>query len=143
MKKFIATMAMVVLGATAGFAAQADKGDTGKQTSVSQDSLVASARSARTAADHADVARQYRERAESLSKDAAKLDQQLQKLATRPQPQMAGKWPAMYGNRDSQHASNLRREALAAKQAAHEATVAAERHYQLAIEQGFAPRNAN
>jgi hypothetical protein len=39
--------------------------------------------------------------------------------------------------------NNLRSEALAAKQAAHEATLAAERHYQLAVEQGFGSRNAN
>jgi hypothetical protein len=141
MKKFITAMAMVVLGTTAGFAQQTGGRET-RQASVNQDSLASQSRSARTAADHAEVAKQYRQRAESLTQEAAKLDQELKKFANRPQPQMAGKWPAMYGNNNSKHATNLRTEAMAAKQAAHEATLAAERHYQLAVEQGFS-RNAN
>lgn len=142
MKQFIATAALVVLGTTAGFAAQADTRETGRPAIVTQDALSAQARDARSAADHADVAKQYRLRAESMTHEAAKLDEQLRKLSSRPQPSIAGKWPEMYGNRNSRHATNLRSEALAAKRAAHEATLAAERHYQLAVEQGF-PRNAN
>ncbi len=140
MKQFIAAAVMVVLGASAVWA-QTDKGTT-MQANVKQDALATQARNASSAADHADVAKQYRLRAESLSQEAAKLDEQLGKLSTRPQPQMAGKWPQMYGNRDSSHASNLRSEALAVKKAAHEATLAAERHYQQAVEQGFS-HNAN
>ena len=136
MKQLITMCALVLLGTAPAW------GQTnGNVTRVGEThSLEALARDARTATDHASVAKQYRERSEALHQEATRLEQELRKLPAQARSSMASKWPAMdLGDRK---AANLRTEALNARQAAHEASLTATRHHQLAVEKGFAA-NAN
>jgi hypothetical protein len=91
------------------------------------------AKNASTAAEHSEVARQYRLRAESLEAKALLHEEEAGKLAKRPLPGLAHKWPAMV----ARPAEQERRLALQARRAARESYELADRHLRRAVEAGF------
>jgi hypothetical protein len=126
MKIFIATMAVALMGSVSAWAGQTE--------TASHEALQVLARDARTAADHADVARQFRQRAERLTVTADQIEARAREHR-QTTSQLDAKWPA--SGMSDRHVANLRNEATSARQDAHDARVAATRHYGLAIEQAF------
>jgi hypothetical protein len=91
------------------------------------------AKNAFTAAEHAEVARQYRIRAESFEAKALMHEEEARKLAKQPLPPMAYKWPAMV-QRPAEKESLL---AMQARRAARESYELADNHIRRAVEAGF------
>lgn len=129
-------MATLALGATS---AQASDDNTTRQTSrpvvatTPGTDLNQQARLARTATEHATVARQFRQRADSLSQELDAVDADLKKAAGQPRTGMRYKWPAL----DPDPSASLRQKAMELRRAHAEAQRAAAHHTQLAVEQGF------
>lgn len=92
--------------------------------------LEALSKDAKTAAQHAAVARQYRLRAEALEAKAVQHEAGARKLKALPRPGMAYKWPAMTA-RPWEKDEKLARES---RQAAQEAYAVADRHLRLSVE---------
>jgi len=91
--------------------------------------LAALAREARTAAEHADVAKRFRLQAEELDKKAAAHEATAARLANNA-PAIAHKWPSMA----PQGAKIAKEQAMEARRAAHESRELASYHHGLAIE---------
>jgi hypothetical protein len=98
--------------------------------------LEAMAREAQTAPEHAEVARQYRLRAESLEAKAEEHEAAVRKIANRPVIGLEGKWPAMV----RKPGERQRQLAMQARRGAREAYALADRHLRLAVETGFAEK---
>lgn len=97
------------------------------QDSTSQ--LVALAREARTANEHADVAKRFRMHADALDLEAARHEVQAEKLAKNA-PSVVHKWPAMAPKELTQ----AKQQAAEARRAARESREQAARHQSLAVE---------
>ena len=92
-------------------------------------SLATRARASRTPAEHAIIARDYRLRAEALDAQAAAHETRLDAMAVNRSP-MAFKWPALA----APGLNRARQEAAAARRAAGESRVLAERRLRLSVE---------
>ena len=117
----------------------AARGDAAQQLSASEMSaddtrLQQRAVEARSAAEHADVARMFRERAEALTIEAERLEASFRRTRGVTSP-MASKWPALDPGASTNRAD--RRRALQLREAAAQAARTATRHHALAIERGF------
>lgn len=91
--------------------------------------LAALAREARTASDHADVAKRYRLQAEALDKKAVEHEAKAEQLAKNA-PGIAHKWPSMA----PQTMKVAKQEAVEARRAARESRELASYHQSLAVE---------
>lgn len=91
------------------------------------------ARRARTAAEHASVARQFRLRADALAQDLAAVDAELKEVPREPRNSLRYKWPAL----GQPGGATLRQRAMDLRRARVEAQRAAAHHTQLAVEHGF------
>jgi len=98
-------------------------------TIASATQLAALARDARTAAQHADVARRYRLQADALDARAAEHAARASALV-RTAPGIAHKWPAMAPRALSQ----AKQDAIEARRAARESRELASRHHAIAVE---------
>lgn len=101
-------------------------------TAFAQDNptqLAALAREARTAGEHADVARRYRLQADTLDARAAEHEARAETLA-RNAPGIAHKWPSMA----PQNVKLAKQQAVDARRAARESRELASRHQTLAVE---------
>jgi hypothetical protein len=97
-------------------------------------SLEARARTARTAQQHAELSREYRQRAESLEAKAREHVSEIERLARRSPDPMAAKW--RHAIKDPM--VKAREQLAETHRAAFEARTLATRHAQLAIELGVA-----
>lgn len=88
------------------------------------------AEAAQCAAEHGDVARQYRLRAEHLEAKAVKHEEKAAELEARPKRPMQAKWPAMARKPWVKE----REMAVQARRAAKEAQQLADRHVRLGVE---------
>ncbi|MDZ7636690.1 MAG: hypothetical protein U5J83_00280 [Bryobacterales bacterium] len=122
----IALAAAFVLAGTALFAAE--KADLPKDAEIAK-----MAESARSASEHAAVAKAYRLRAEEFAETAERLEAEVAKKQTGPKVGMSSKWPAMSRN----SAQREKQQAIAARRAARESQEMAALHTQLAVEAGF------
>jgi hypothetical protein len=116
--------------ASSNAAAASAKMDTTKAELMNAEELARLAKDARTAEEHATVAKQYRLRGEWHEKEAVKHEQKVRAMSNSP---IAQKWPAMAPKRAGQE----RHLAVEARRASQEAFRLAERHTQLAVEAGF------
>lgn len=91
--------------------------------------LAALASEARTSADHAKVAKEYRLQAESFEARAAEHDATVSRLSKNPPP-IAFKWPSM-ASPDLVHA---KQKAVEARRAARESRELADRHLRMSVE---------
>ena len=91
--------------------------------------LAALAREARTAGEHADVARRYRLQADALDAKAAQHEARAETLAKNA-PGIAHKWPSMA----PQNAKLAKQQAVDARRAARESRELASHHQSLAVE---------
>ncbi len=91
--------------------------------------LAALAREARTAGDHADVAKRYRVQAEALEKKAAEHEAKAEQFAKNA-PAIAHKWPSMA----PQTVKIAKQEAVEARRAARESRELASYHQSMAVE---------
>jgi len=97
--------------------------------------LQAMARTAATAPEHAEVAKQYRLHAEALDAQAAKQEEQVTKLA-RSAGATADKWPAMANGHQE-----AKEKAVQARRAAAESRKLADHHARLVVEAQATPAN--
>ncbi len=88
------------------------------------------AESAQCAAEHAEVARGYRMRAEQLEAKAVKHEEKAKELEARPKGPMHHKWPAMA----QKPWSKERDLAMQARRAAKESQLLADKHLRLGME---------
>jgi hypothetical protein len=123
----IVLFAALTLAGTTLFAAEKANLPTEKEIAKLADS-------ARTATDHASVAKAYRLRAEAFTEMAEKHEAEVAKKQNGPQIGMASKWPAMSRN----SAQREKQKAIDARRAARESEQLAAYHTQLAVEAGFA-----
>lgn len=91
--------------------------------------LASLAREARTAGEHADVAKRYRMHADTLDMEAAKHEVRAEKLSKNA-PSIVHKWPAMAPRELNQ----AKQQAAEARRAARESRDLAARHQSLAVE---------
>lgn len=91
--------------------------------------LAALAETARTASEHADVAKRFRMQADALDLEAARHEVQAEKLAKNA-PAVVHKWPAMAPKELTQ----AKQQAAEARRAARESREQAARHQSLAVE---------
>jgi hypothetical protein len=126
----------VAVGGVLGAAAQTPGGRAEPVLSRDQGNLDEVARRARTASDHADVARRYREQSEALMAQAAELDHAARTERPQARSPLAYKWPALDGG-SSQMRERQHRVAQS-QQAALAASRAAAYHHALAVEKGLA-----
>lgn len=126
-KLHIVLLAALTLAGTALFAAEKADFPTEKE-------IAKMAENARTATDHASVAKAYRLRAESFTEMAEKYETEVAKKQNGPQIGMAAKWPAMSRN----SVQREKQKAIDARRAARESEQLAAYHTQLAVEAGFA-----
>lgn len=91
--------------------------------------LAALAREARTTGEHADVAKRYRMRADTLDMEAARHEVRAEKLAATA-PSIVHKWPAMA----PKELTDARQKAATARREAKESREIAARHQALAVE---------
>lgn len=101
----------------------------GSEPVKSSAALETLAKQASTPKEHAQVARQYRLRAEALEAKAVQHEENARKMRTSSNP-MAHKWPAMVQN-NWQRESQL---AVQARRAAQESHAIAAKHIGLAVE---------
>jgi flagellar motor protein MotB len=97
---------------------------------VDEAKLEAMARDAKSPADHAKVAKQYRLRAEAFEAKANKHEEEARKLQAQPRSPLEMKWPAM-ARKPWEREAQL---AIEARRAAGEAYAAADKHIRLAVE---------
>lgn len=83
---------------------------------------------ANTGAEHTEVAKQYRRKAQERNAEADALEQELRDAQKGPHNPMAVKWPAMVANQRARKQS----QAMQARRAALELLTLAERHDKLA-----------
>ncbi len=102
-------------------------GTVSAQQSAAQ--LAALAKEARTANEHADVAKRYRLHADTLDMEAARHEVRAEKLAATA-PAIVHKWPAMA----PKELTDARQKAAAARREAKESRELAARHQSLAVE---------
>ncbi len=129
-------MVTLTLGAATSTAAPfaAPRQASGPAVAAASDApLHEQARRARTATDHATVARQFRMRAEALSQELSVIDAELQKTPRGPRSGLRYKWPAL----DPLPGASLRQRAMELRRAEAESRRAAAHHTQLAVERGF------
>lgn len=113
---------------------------TAAEPLVEPANLQALSKAARTPADHAKVARQFRLQAEQYEAKAARHDAEVRALQNRWKAPLAHKWPAMANHPQlDQHRS----QAIEARRAANECRQQAERHYQASIEKQYAEDGAS
>lgn len=91
--------------------------------------LAALASEARTASEHADVAKRFRMHADALDLEAAKHEVQAEKLA-KTAPAVVHKWPSMA----PKELTEAKQQAAEARRAARESREQAARHQSLAVE---------
>jgi hypothetical protein len=97
---------------------------------VDEAKLEAMARDAKTPAEHAKVAKQYRLRAEAFETNAKKHEEEARKLQAQPRSPLELKWPAM-ARKPWERETQL---AMQARRAAQEAYAVADKHIRLAVE---------
>src|SRR5262245_11261110 len=97
-------------------------------TRVSGERLQAMASEAKTEGDHAEVARQYRLRAEALDAEAAQHEQRAKDL-DRSAGAMAYKWPALVSGRQ-----RVKEKAVQTRRFAAESRRLADHHIRMAVE---------
>lgn len=124
---YIALLATLISAGTALFAAE-------KANPPSGNEIAKMAENARTAADHAAVAKAYRLRAESFAEMAEKYEAEVAKKNNGPKIGMESKWPAMSRNASQRE----KQKAISARRSARECEQLAAYHTQLAVEAGFA-----
>jgi hypothetical protein len=93
------------------------------------------AKAAKTPADHAKVAKQFRLRAEEWDAKAEKHEAAVRSLQARPKSAMEHKWPAMANNKPLEKERQL---AIEARRSAVELNARAEFHYRASIESQYA-----
>lgn len=91
------------------------------------------AKAAKSASDHAAVAKQYRLRAEAFEAKAEKHESEAHSMRNSASIGIAAKWPAMA----QKSVQKERQKAMQARRAASEAYELADRHSRLAVEAGF------
>jgi hypothetical protein len=123
----ILLLAALTLAGTALFAAEKANFPTEKE-------IAKMAENARSASDHAEVAKAYRLRAEAFTEMAEKYEAEVAKKQNGPQIGMAAKWPSMSRN----SAQREKQKAIEARRAARQSEQLAALHTQLAVEAGFA-----
>jgi hypothetical protein len=109
-------------------------GIAGAEPMVDRGNLEAVAKAAKTPADHAKVAKQYRLRAEEWKTKAEKHEADVKRLKARHKSAMEYKWPAMANNQSLEKARQM---AVEARRAALESNELAEYHYRASIESQF------
>ncbi len=126
-------VAMMLMAPVAPAVAQQAQTSTvaGDETRLQQRAL-----EARSASEHAAVARQFRQRAEALTAEADRLDAEFQRQRKGASHPIFSKWPALDPGRTAARAERLR--AVNVREAAYQASRSAARHHALAIESGFA-----
>ena len=122
MRNLLSALSVAMLLAAAAPSMAAEKMDSEK--------LQAMAVSARTASEHATVAKHYRVAAESFEAQAAKHEAEANRLKTQPKLGLASKWPSMVPKTEEKE----RTLAMQARRAAQENLELADRHYRLSID---------
>src|SRR5262245_9313294 len=105
------------------------------QTPAAAEQLQEMARAADSAGEHAEVAKQYRLRAESLDAEATKHEDEAKKLA-RSAGAMIYKWPAMASGHQ-----RAKEKAVQTRRAAAESRKLADHHVRLSVEAQAIPAN--
>ena len=106
----------------------------GAEALMEIDKLETLAKNAGTAKEHAEVAKQYRLRAENYIEKAKQHEAKMSELNERPRTAMHYKWPSMVRTQVEKE----KQMAMQARRAAAECMALAEKHIQLAVEKQLA-----